>query len=222
MPKIYTKTGDYGKTNLYDMRNRDKDDPVFEVLGDIDELSAFIGLLIVELPTEMSMVSLPMSSTKVATLEVSSARIPIYPKEALILRKIQKHLLNIGSNIATLKNRKNIIPTTEQDILDLEEKIDFYTSKCPELKEFILPGYTKADSTAHICRAVCRRAERHLWDVENSSKIDQLGVGMELSTRIAVEPETFKYLNRLSDFFFSLARYLSRNEENEITRSKAL
>jgi len=175
--KIYTKTGDKGFTNLYDMRKVKKDDQIFEVLGDLDELSAHIGLLSVQIP------------------DIT---------DILHLKKIQGHLLNIGSNIATQRNRKNIIPTQEGDTLQLEAKIDFYTSKCPKLTEFIIAGNNKAEACAHVCRAVCRRCERHLWRVKDD--IPQ------------VEDETYKYLNRLSDFLFALARYLSI--EKEITRSE--
>ena len=80
MSRLYTKTGDQGQTSLYDLRRVDKDEYIFEVLGDLDELSSYIGLLCAQ---------------------------KLEKKEESFLRKIQSKLLDLGSDIATLKNRKN-------------------------------------------------------------------------------------------------------------------
>jgi len=173
MSRLYTKTGDKGFTTLYDMRRVSKTEIVFEVLGDLDELSAYIGQL-------CSIVN---------------------DKESKFLRYIQSFLLDIGSNFATTTRRDKIRVTTVDDIKSLENAIDFYDSKSPKLTEFILPGVNPKDSIAHICRSVCRRAERNMWKLKNEYDV------------FYVENETFHYINRLSDFFFAYARYLSEGKE---------
>lgn len=181
MSKIYTKKGDYGKTNLYDSYEKiNKDDGIFEVLGDLDELSSHIGMLITNLKE----------------------------KEIIkFLRNIQNKLLEIGSDFATINKRHKIREITEEDIAELENYIDKMTDKLEPLKEFILPGGVNImESQTHICRTVCRRVERHAWKVYEANK--------DRKTRI----ETYKYLNRLSDFLFTLARFL--NDNNEIKRSE--
>lgn len=181
MARLYTKTGDKGVTNLYDMRKLNKHDIHFEVLGDLDELSAHIG--------------------------VTCTYLENFPTSIKILRKIQSQLLDIGSDIATKNNRDKITKITENDVKTLEIYIDEYSEQTPKLTEFILPGYKSVDAHLHVCRTICRRAERQLW-------------GLEWTGAILTDEETFKYMNRLSDFFFAMARLFSHG--NEITRSSAL
>lgn len=173
MPKIYTKTGDKGTTSLYDMSRVEKSNIIFDVLGDIDELSCYIGLLCSVLKSD----------------------------DVNFLRFIQHKLLDIGSDIATLSKRDKIVEVSLDDVKELEQKIDYYSDLKEPLKEFILVGYGIEDSYSHLCRAIARKAERNLWKIK-----DYISTG----------ENTFIYMNRLSDFFFVLARYLSRDE---ITRS---
>jgi cob(I)alamin adenosyltransferase len=168
MPKLYTKTGDKGTTSLYDMSRVSKTNEIFEVLGDLDELSAHIGLVLCG-KNELI--------------------------DSIVLQKIQQNLLNIGSDIATIKKREKIKEIEDDDIAGIEYMIDFYDSKCPPLKEFIIAGVNREESLIHICRTICRRAERHLWKVKDNIKTGDT---------------TFIYLNRLSDFFFAYARFLSQ------------
>jgi cob(I)alamin adenosyltransferase len=181
MSKLYTKTGDCGFTNLYDMRRLYKDDLHFEVLGDLDELSANVGLVCVYLDN--------------------------HPNGIVILRKIQSQLLDIGSDIATTKNRDKIVKITEADVKKIEIYIDEFSEKTPKLTEFILPGYKHLDAHLHICRTICRRAERHMWAL------------FKKEPDIATDKNTFIYINRLSDFFFAMARLFTNGKE--ITRSSA-
>lgn len=174
MSRLYTKTGDKGFTTLYDMRRVPKTEMVFDVLGDLDELSAHIGHL------------------------CSSG---LNDEDIKFLRYVQSFLLDIGSNFATTTRRNNIKITTLEDVKKVENAIDFYDSKSPKLTEFILPGVNIKDSIAHICRSVSRRVERNMWKLKN-----------EYET-FYVEDETFQYINRLSDFFFAFARYLSDGKE---------
>ena len=174
MSKLYTKTGDKGFTTLYDMRRVSKTEIVFDVLGDLDELSANVGYL---------------------------CSYGLNEQDTKFLRYIQSFLLYIGSNFATTTRRNNIRTTTIEDVKKIENAIDFYDSKSPKLTEFILPGVNTKDSIAHICRCISRRIERNMWKLKNAYEI------------FYVEDETFYYVNRLSDFFFAFARYLSDGKE---------
>ncbi|HUR12592.1 MAG TPA: cob(I)yrinic acid a,c-diamide adenosyltransferase [Flavitalea sp.] len=116
----------------------------------------------------------------------------------LVLREIQDRLFTIGSSLATdpLKEKKLALPDLhEEDIVLLEKEIDAMNEKLPVLRSFILPGGDIAISTAHVTRCVCRRAER-------------LCVGMREEGMDGNEL-TIKYLNRLSDYFFILARFIA-------------
>ena len=194
MPKLYTRTGDRGKTSLYDMKNISKADWIFKVLGDLDELSAHIGLLCVLLQKNIVL----------GTIEND------YDKRMKHLRRIQTKLLDLGSNFSTMTNRVKTTKTTGEDVKDLENQIDFFDANTPKLTEFILAGAGENDSQAQICRAVCRRAERNMWTL------------IELEESDRIEDETFQYINRLSDYFFALSRYLTSAEGlKEITRRQA-
>ena len=114
-----------------------------------------------------------------------------------ILKEIQDRLFTIGSSLACdpEKEIKMSIPDLkETDIELLEKEIDVMNEKLPEMKHFILPGGHAAVSTTHIARCVCRRAER--WCVNMQEQ------------NLFVDPLIIKYLNRLSDYLFVLARYV--------------
>jgi len=119
--------------------------------------------------------------------------------EQKILREIQDRLFTIGSSLACdpKKESKMKIPDlAELDIFLLEKEIDKMTKKLPVMKSFILPGGHPLVSSAHIARCVCRRAER-------------LAVALQ-HHKTFVDPLVIKYLNRLSDYLFILARYLGK------------
>jgi cob(I)alamin adenosyltransferase len=114
-----------------------------------------------------------------------------------ILKEIQDRLFTIGSSLACDpdKEQKLKIPDLkEEDIILLEKEIDAMNEKLPEMKHFILPGGHIAVSTTHIARCVCRRAER--WCVNMQEQ------------NLFIDPLIIKYLNRLSDYLFVLARYV--------------
>lgn len=180
MSHLYTKTGDDGLTNLYDMRRLEKHSLFFEALGDLDELSACIGVVCADVNTNDSCEEL--------------------------LRIIQNKLLDIGSDIATTQKRDKVTEITEADIKMVEKYIDHFDSLAPKLTEFILPGYKTVDAHLHVCRAVCRRAERHMWALKSNGSV--------FTGRNA-----FVYINRLSDLLFAMARFHS--EGRDITRSQA-
>jgi cob(I)alamin adenosyltransferase len=195
MSKLYTKTGDKGFTNLYDMRKIRKDALIIDVLGDLDELSAHIGVV-------CSIIKKDETNKEY--------------DDKNILRWLQLKLLDIGSDIATIEKRDKIIEINEKDVKELEIYIDECTARSPKLTEFILPGYMNLDAHVHVCRAVCRRAERHMWALVDGSGFVKTAEPLPV---ISTKEQTFIFMNRMSDFFFALSRVFS--EGREITRSVA-
>jgi len=169
--KIYTKTGDQGKTSLIGGTKIFKNDLRIETYGTIDELNSWIGFV----------------SDAVNDFSANH-----------ILKEIQDRLFTIGSSLACdpEKESKLLIPDLhEDDISLLEKEMDTMNETLPEMKHFILPGGHSSASITHIARSVCRRAERYCVNL-SLHKGD-------------VEPLIIKYLNRLSDYLFVLARYVS-------------
>lgn len=174
--KIYTKTGDKGETSLYGGTRVSKAAARVESYGTLDELNAFIGL---------------------AKAEISDEKVLNQ------LQKIQFDLFTVGSEAATptdkmlLANGKNRLDVmiSEKEITELELWMDDFDAELEPLRFFILPSGGKAAATVHVCRTVCRRAERAMVFLNETEE---------------VRPELIKYLNRLSDYLFILARYISK------------
>ncbi len=168
--KIYTKTGDAGKTSLIGGTKVAKSHIRIDSYGTVDELNSFIGMVSDQLNDQ-------------------------HLKE--VLKEIQDRLFTIGSSLACDPEKEPLmkIPDLkEDDIAFLEREIDKMNEILPPMKNFILPGGHLAVSTAHVARCVCRRAERICVAMqENGDFIDAL---------------VLKYLNRLSDYLFVLARYI--------------
>jgi cob(I)alamin adenosyltransferase len=167
--RIYTRTGDKGKTSIIGGRV-DKDDTRVEAYGTVDEVNCFVGQAIVELDPE------------------------IFADVLEDLEKIQHELFDCGGDLANVSVKRD--SKLHQESIDyLEAKIDEFTVEAPELERFILPGGTKPAASIHIARTVTRRAERLV---------------VKLSKADAKIPEVAqKYLNRLSDYFFALARVIN-------------
>jgi cob(I)alamin adenosyltransferase len=168
--KIYTKTGDAGKTSLIGGTKVPKSHIRIQAYGTIDELNAFTGML---------------------NDQISDAH------SHEILLEVQDRLFTIGSSLACDHDKEIVmkIPDLkESDIFLLENEIDQMNTNLPEMKSFILPGGHVSVSSAHICRTICRRAERLIVELDEREHLDQ--------------PLIIKYLNRLSDYFFVLARYI--------------
>jgi len=167
--KIYTKTGDKGETSLFGGERVKKSAQRLKAYGTIDELNSFIGLTVVE--TDDKSVN-------------------------ELLQKIQNDLFSLGADLATPENEKtkklNIFRVDKNFISHIEEYIDKFQKDLDELKSFILPGGTKSASLLHVCRAVCRRSEREIVELDKTEKINK---------------NIIVYLNRLSDLFFVLSRY---------------
>ena len=121
-----------------------------------------------------------------------------YKPEGNLLEQTQWNLFNAGSMIIN-DNNSPIVNVTESDIEKLENVMDTLNEELPDLKNFIIPNGSKAVSYAHICRTICRRAEIEVLNC----------LVMENTERVAI---ITKYLNRLSDFFFVLARYIGHKE----------
>lgn len=175
--KIYTKTGDAGKTSLIGGTKVMKSDPRIEAYGTVDELNSHIGLV-----------------SDYCNMD----------DEKIILKEIQDRLFTIGSELACdpKKDAKLPIPDLhESDVELLEKEIDKMDKELPGMKNFILPGGFPAISFMHIARCVCRRAERCCVSLN--------------VTDANVNPLIIKYINRLSDYLFILARYYGM--KNNIT-----
>ncbi len=165
---IYTRTGDAGTTSLVGGKRIEKDAPRLEAYGTIDELNAQIGLL------------------RVFTGDVNDDR-------TTMLDLIQNQLFNIGAYLATegADKCKGLEP---RHIERLEESMDDMDAALPQLRSFVLPGGTRAAAEAHICRTVCRRAERRVLTLGRDERID---------------PDVLRFLNRLSDWLFVYSRWLT-------------
>lgn len=164
---IYTKTGDKGQTSLVGGMRVAKAHVRLDAYGTIDELNSFVGSLRCEVED---------------------------PKDDEFLSFIQHKLFTVGSYLAT--ETEAISPKaasiiTEENIAAIEQQMDEMDSKLPKIRQFILPGGSEASSRAHICRSVCRRAERCMYRVQAEYPVEE---------RIMV------FVNRLSDYFFLLAR----------------
>ncbi len=166
--KIYTRTGDKGQTSLLNGKRVPKDSLRIETYGTIDELNSHTGML----------------------------RDLLAGNEAELLTDIQMKLFDLGSTLSAgdekTIERFKVPQVLDADVDTLEAAMDRMDAELPPMRHFILPGGHAAVSQAHICRTVCRRAER-------------------LAIRLAAEepiPEiAVRYLNRLSDLFFMLARH---------------
>lgn len=167
---IYTKTGDAGMTSLVGGIRVSKLHPRLEAYGTIDELNSEIGLLITY---------------------VDDAQ------EVELLTEVQRKLFTVGSYLATDQTQRELREQSKmhpEDVQQLEAAIDRVDAELPPLRLFVLPGGTRAASVCHVCRTVCRRAERRI---------------IALAEECEVEPNITAYVNRLSDYLFVLARKLN-------------
>lgn len=180
--RVYTKKGDGGDTALVGGQRVPKDDARIDTYGTIDELNSFVGAARQSL--------LDGAST------VPSANAERLLWLANILRRVQHELFNLGSILATLP--EDVHPkqprVTSVDIERLEEEMDVCQVDLPLLRSFVLPGGSRANTDLHVCRTVCRRAER---------------LCVTLARQTEVDPAAVTYLNRLSDAFFVWSRYVA-------------
>ncbi len=176
--KIYTKTGDRGETGLFSGERVQKNDLRIEAYGTVDELSSFLGVL---------KAALDKREHKKILAELAS---------------IQSDLFCIGARLASYPYNASdsMVPSLDPDrIRTLEQAIDNLQSTLEPIGGFILPGGHPTAAWAHVCRTVCRRAERRVVELAGSFK--NVPAGKDDLGPIV------KYLNRLSDYLFMLARY---------------
>jgi len=175
--RVYTRRGDQGETGLAGGQRVPKDSPRIAAYGVVDELNAFFGV------------------ARVTAAELANQQTRLVPMVAILLR-VQHELFNLGSILATLP--EDVHPKqariTEADIARLESEIDRMNADLPALRSFVLPGGSRVEADLHVCRTVCRRAEREL---------------ITLSRSETIPPEAVRYLNRLSDALFVWSRWVS-------------
>jgi len=180
LTRIYTRLGDHGETHLGDMSRVSKLHPCVEAYGTVDELNATIGVALLA---------------------------PGMPKQfADWLRRVQNELLDVGADLsvpapaeeAAAKGARPRLRVDGSYTEWLERTCDEVNAKLEPLRSFVIPGGTPAASQLHVCRTVCRRAERRA-----------LAVGED------VNPEVVRYLNRLSDLLFILGRAANTEDHGE-------
>ena len=169
--KIYTKTGDGGTTALIGGERVAKYDLRVEAYGSVDELTAFIALLADKLVDERT--------------------------EHLVqqLQTIECRLMTVAALLAVGKGGEGkVAPIAEEHIAELEQLIDAFQAELQPITKFTIPGGHRACSLCHVCRTVCRRAER---------------AALRASTEHTVDSGATRYLNRLSDYLYTLGRVLT-------------
>jgi cob(I)alamin adenosyltransferase len=175
--RVYTRQGDGGATALAGGQRVPKDGPRIEAYGTVDELNAFIG------------------AARATTEELAAQRPGLAPLAGILLR-VQHELFNLGSILATLP--EDVHPrqarVTDAEVAQLEAEMDRMNEDLPPLRSFVLPGGSRLNAELHICRTVCRRAER---------------LTVALGRTEGVPGEAVRYLNRLSDALFVWSRWAS-------------
>ena len=178
--KVYSRTGDNGTTGVRDGTRVRKDDPRLEACGAVDELNAAVGVAV--------------ACLKQANIEPGAER-------------LERELEAVQQNLCTIETRLLTSPgngpeVTQADLEWLENNIDRMNADLPALRGFILPGGGLAAAQLHVCRTICRRAERRCVGLTASEDVS--GV-------------ILRYLNRLSDYFFVAARCAAHRRGQEET-----
>jgi cob(I)alamin adenosyltransferase len=176
--RVYTRRGDRGETSLVGGQRVPKDSLRIEAYGTVDELNAFIG-----------------AARESAREAIEGGCAALQPLMEILLR-VQHELFNLGSILATLP--EDVHPKqariTDAEITQLETEMDEMNEPLPPLRSFVLPGSSRLNTDLHICRTVCRRAER---------------IAVAMARRESIEEEAVRYLNRLSDALFVWSRWAS-------------
>lgn len=174
--KLYTKTGDKGTTSLVGGTRVPKTHARLEAYGTVDELNAHLGLLATYLTDEA---------------------------DQSFLQQVQDRLFAVGSHLATDQTKislKAASVITPQQVEEMEHEIDRLDAQLPQLAAFVLPGGSRGAAVCHICRTVCRRAERRI---------------LALSEQVEVSSVLLAYVNRLSDYLFVLSRKMNQDEKKD-------
>lgn len=163
--KIYTKSGDKGRTSLASGERISKADLRVCAYGDMDELISHLGVLRSEIAQQESI---------------------------SFIRVVQQDLMKASAFVASTKDLNNLASLNEEDVTKIESEIDKLSTQLPPQEAFILPAAPRVASECHVARTVCRRAERTLISLDDQRESIEL---------------ILKYLNRLSDYLFTLSRY---------------
>ncbi len=174
--KIYTRTGDEGFTSLLGAVRARKDDSRIEAVGTLDELNAALGWALCQ------------------------ARLATHVVIGSILEPIQHEIFILGTRIAALGTKTTPRDVPPNAVERMERDIDALTEDLPPLKAFIIPGGCELGCRLHLCRVICRRAERAVVHMFNP-----------IEARPLHDPQALVYLNRLSDLLFILARLANRD-----------
>jgi cob(I)alamin adenosyltransferase len=187
--KIYTKTGDKGETGIIGKR-LSKASSLIESLGTLDEANASIGIVLNRLNAS------DLNSNEKDSIKAD-------------LINTQNIIFSIGGILANGNVKVDLVQATK----DLENKIDSMSKEIEPLQNFILPGGSDVGSFIHLSRAICRKAERRLVELF----IDTInGEPTDVNPNLRGD-EILPYINRLSDYFFTLARYVNKLEgESEV------
>ncbi len=179
--RVYTRTGDGGKTRLVGGREVRKDDPRVEIYGTVDELNSVLGM------------ARAMAAAAVA--ERHGPALAALTEIDGLLAELQSRLFDLGSEIATAAGDEwpGMIRMASSDVDELERLIDRLNASLPALESFILPGGGTVGATLHLGRTVCRRAERLCVPLLDSAELS---------------PVVVAWLNRLSDLLFVMARWI--------------
>ena len=170
--KVYTRGGDMGNTSLVGGQRVSKASERLEAYGTVDELSSHLGLL---------------------------AAVITDADDKEMITRIQNCLFNVCTNLATDQENTPLSASAhlpEGEIERVEKAIDDIMKMLPEPQGFVLPGGTREAAQTHVCRTVCRRAERRIVALSRVAKIS---------------PEVLQYVNRLSDYLFVLAKKINFN-----------
>ena len=176
---IYTKTGDKGETSLASGQRVVKTDVRIEAYGTVDELNSWVGALRAQIAADMA---------KVADFAAMEEQ----------LEWIQNKLFNLGAELSDAPGEWII----EEDVQQVEKWIDQMQAIVPKQRAFVLPMGSESVTRCHICRTVCRRAERRMIEAQ-------------------AKPVALQLVNRLSDYFFVLSRFVGyKNKETEYVWKK--
>ena len=179
---IYTKTGDNGETSLANMKRVSKASMRLETYGTADELNAWVGMLRAQCQKQEGLVQAKLDKSCIDDM----------------LRMVQNRLFNVGAALSLAEGEW----LKEEDVLLLENWIDSMQSMLPPMRCFILPIGSEAIATAHLCRTVTRRLERLIVALQKEED-------MATDGEIISNETILRYINRLSDYFFTLSRYIA-------------
>lgn len=204
--RIYTRTGDKGESSLYTGDRLAKDAAFFAALGDVDELNSALGMAVALLADPSLAVKEAAAAGAAASDKGTPTPTPV-PTIAQQLAELQSRLLDTGSAIATpatsgkagaaTKQARAAFAEARECTARLESWIDAMDAELPPLRNFILPSGGPSASALHVARSVCRRAER---------------AAVPLWRDGALDADVLAFLNRLSDYLFTAARFVAMRE----------